>query len=903
MRKRSPNKKKFLTKPSTQLTVNHFFKPKLPIDQKETTKKIIRLHEKNSNTPEDNEKLIDCIERFLEKEEASKKSSTPLRLPSPSILNKENEKETLKTPNPLSRMFEEQKSISDSTFADILIHEHMKTKEEEKQKILDKTENLFQITQVYSTSTIDTIPEEILQKLSEQSLNLPFKMLTISHTLFCKDVEFLLFLSGKWQSLPLSVGDMVEVFGKFNQDLLLTISNETTQNYIIYEPNTILYPTLILDAYKCLRRGVLGLNYIGKNGDTNMALIIGCLAHKVFEIAFKAHNEGKFIDKPFLMELYRQTTKDFAEDLYAIKKTERDLEEVIAKHIEDIANWFKVYLYEKKEWIFNEKTGETLKVLKVYGAEQMIIWNNMGLKGQLDAILYCQIRDKQGQIKYSFIPFELKSGKEYFIHFYQGFFYCLLLSHKFEQNLQLTGFFYYLQQNNIIIKTGNSNEIVDMIIRRNSLAYMIKKYENSQDPEDLNLPPMLEKNMYECKMCPFNAECSSVSLAYESKTTQDIEDLEERFDVYNQLKSTMTVEEKRYLKKWLNLLKMEENYEKGIYFPQNATLSINKQSQKSIINNEEDLLFELESIEKLKEILHSIRSKSVLNEDRIVFSFMKRSDNQETLFNIYEKLSLIDNASLKQPEKKIFLKCYIEHKKLYQQNNAFCLKFEARILTQELEQNLEKFSTFLDLLDINPKFLVEKVDKTYYPNLRSNIFDLILDPKYDNLKRLLVFNQPNTFENHTLFQNCSFENILNEYNRFNLNPDQIDTIRKSLLADHFNLVLGMPGTGKTHTLAILIKILWDLGFKVLISSYTHSALDNILGKFLDLFPEAMGSVVRFTRFTYQAKEEWEKIIYDRRNFESSKDVGSFFEGKSLIFVTSLSCGGSLISKNVVKTSV
>lgn len=36
----------------------------------------------------------------------------------------------------------------------------------------------------------------------------------------------------------------------------------------------------------------------------------------------------------------------------------------------------------------------------------------------------------------------------------------------------------------------------------------------------------------------------------------------------------------------------------------------------------------------------------------------------------------------------------------------------------------------------------------------------------------------------------------------------------------------MPGTGKTHTIAILVKILFDFGFNIMISTYTHSALDN-----------------------------------------------------------------------------
>ena len=44
------------------------------------------------------------------------------------------------------------------------------------------------------------------------------------------------------------------------------------------------------------------------------------------------------------------------------------------------------------------------------------------------------------------------------------------------------------------------------------------------------------------------------------------------------------------------------------------------------------------------------------------------------------------------------------------------------------------------------------------------------------------------------------------------------------------MILGMPGTGKTTTIACIVSILVSLGKSVLITSYTHSAVDNILMK-------------------------------------------------------------------------
>jgi DNA replication ATP-dependent helicase Dna2 len=63
-----------------------------------------------------------------------------------------------------------------------------------------------------------------------------------------------------------------------------------------------------------------------------------------------------------------------------------------------------------------------------------------------------------------------------------------------------------------------------------------------------------------------------------------------------------------------------------------------------------------------------------------------------------------------------------------------------------------------------------------------------------------------------------------------LNDSQRGAISKVLSAEDYALVLGMPGTGKTTVIAALIKILVAQGRTVLLTSYTHSAVDTILRK-------------------------------------------------------------------------
>lgn len=72
-----------------------------------------------------------------------------------------------------------------------------------------------------------------------------------------------------------------------------------------------------------------------------------------------------------------------------------------------------------------------------------------------------------------------------------------------------------------------------------------------------------------------------------------------------------------------------------------------------------------------------------------------------------------------------------------------------------------------------------------------------------------------------------------EEQSLNLNIDQRGAIDKVLSAQDYALILGMPGTGKTTTVAEIITALVRRGKSVLLTSYTHSAVDNILLKLKD----------------------------------------------------------------------
>lgn len=78
------------------------------------------------------------------------------------------------------------------------------------------------------------------------------------------------------------------------------------------------------------------------------------------------------------------------------------------------------------------------------------------------------------------------------------------------------------------------------------------------------------------------------------------------------------------------------------------------------------------------------------------------------------------------------------------------------------------------------------------------------------------------------FKYCIPDIFKNEF--LKLNEDQRSALFSSLNCENYRIVHGMPGTGKSTLIALLIKILIFYGQKVLLVCYTHLAIQNVLNK-------------------------------------------------------------------------
>lgn len=127
-----------------------------------------------------------------------------------------------------------------------------------------------------------------------------------------------------------------------------------------------------------------------------------------------------------------------------------------------------------------------------------------------------------------------------------------------------------------------------------------------------------------------------------------------------------------------------------------------------------------------------------------------------------------------------------------------------------------------------------RVDKDEFSNgmatVRNNLVRLMEKDQFraQDIRNLIIEGTAPKFTSSP-----SAASVLSSEAHAQLNVDQHQSVEKVMSAQDYALVLGMPGTGKTTTIAHIIRALVFQGKSVLLTSYTHTAVDNILLKIRD----------------------------------------------------------------------
>jgi len=104
----------------------------------------------------------------------------------------------------------------------------------------------------------------------------------------------------------------------------------------------------------------------------------------------------------------------------------------------------------------------------------------------------------------------------------------------------------------------------------------------------------------------------------------------------------------------------------------------------------------------------------------------------------------------------------------------------------------------------------------------------------------------------------------------------------------------MPGTGKTYVITLLLRIMIERGDKIILSTYTHSAVDNILKRFIEKYPTMKDKIVRIASNASSVDEKLHDLIFQKKKFKSVREIKEFLEPKQIYAVTCLASTNALL---------
>ncbi len=219
---------------------------------------------------------------------------------------------------------------------------------------------------------------------------------------------------------------------------------------------------------------------------------------------------------------------------------------------------------------------------------------------------------------------------------------------------------------------------------------------------------------------------------------------------------------------------------------------------------------------------------------------------------------------------------------------------------QTIKSNNSVFSLLIDknLIGNNLNFSKQhlfRIDKINfrssnclnYTNLSRLFFSNDLSQK---LRECIIEKRAPTFQT-----SLPKQDILKTKDLFKkLNQSQKAAILKAIMANDYLLIKGYPGTGKTTTIASLIAILIKLDKKVLFTSFTNSAVDNLLLKLVEKYSIDFVRIGSYDKI--HADIQKYELNAQTSNLKGIKELDDFYANKQLIATTCSSIGNSVFNK-------
>jgi DNA replication ATP-dependent helicase Dna2 len=652
-----------------------------------------------------------------------------------------------------------------------------------------------------------------------------------------------------WSSLDFKVNDIIHIIiSKEGGNFQLV---DKDHNLLIWNPDTLISATRIADAIDCKRKSIINQKFNGP-GIVSVPFIIGNITHCLFQQCLL----HKRVDDEFSDAIIEQQLDSHILEIYAANKNKQEIKSIIREHFLYIQEWIKEYVsIDQNTENKNHEYLKEYKVSNILSIEENIMSPIFGIRGLIDVVIEAELQNGNKFV----VPLEIKTGREYISNTAQVSLYTLLVKQKYEVESFYTSLV-YTKLHQCYLNAIQDRDLRLLINIRNELSQFLV-YGVTE------LPPLIKRTS--CERCFSLHPCMTLNKLTENGTAVDSGiDAETYDEITGHLNNNKY---KEFYRHWDSLITKEE----GLMNFARTDLWKNSAEQResnggncignlkvvncdfSSIGNQFVYMFERDST-----IYPPLTSSQLAKNDRIILS----DDSTFGLTMGYIKLLRPDIVVIITDTN--WSDSAVRLPGFEAKTNQ---TFRSVLSTKTREKNIITLDESVKL----KTFRIDKDQITIGMSMaRFNLLNLFLPGGDSKNRRLIVELKKPEFSSTPQFKYDIKELVLNE--------DQLKAVDAASKINDYCLILGMPGTGKTTVISSIIDCIVKSGKTVLISSYTHSAVDNICEKIIQN-AKKKGETLSLLRVGTPSKineivhpysfysEKFTEDIKNKKNFETIVD--------------------------------
>ncbi|KAJ7784549.1 DNA replication factor Dna2-domain-containing protein [Mycena metata] len=673
----------------------------------------------------------------------------------------------------------------------------------------------------FTRCIVESISETTANGRLQKNLNVN---LTSNNT-ECRSV----ILTDEWAETDVRVGDIINVLGSFTHSGTSTpsISITTSHNFIILHPDLLLTPSALSSALECRRKPLLS-SLVRSSSDTTPALVWGNILHEVMQACM---NAGRWED-PWVEEKIEEVIREKISDIAKINLSVEDARREIKLRAKGLKAFSEKYISDspKPQALLTNtrsapKESSRLAISQLLDIEEDIWSPIWGLKGKIDATVLAVIADSKSPTAKAVVssgpkPFEIKTGRPIagLEHRAQTMLYTLLTEERYGAEVS-SGLLFYTQSEEVVRVPAARNDIKGLIGARNEMAvYMARRIQKKDYRKNENETKVLETaepflprtidDERTCKRCFSLDTC----MLYRKAVENVVDTNSPIADIYDLKTGHITPAQAAFFKQWEALLSLEEQdavrFKKELWTMGAAERETKGRCFSSMLL---DASFSPDPTTSKTSKIH-----------RFTYQ-LTRSASAPSLLNGH--ISVGDPITVSvEPNLLALARGFV----LDLTPTSVVVGVDHELSLETIAMRLSRFRGSGVDAPTAPIFRVDK-DELYggMGRMRDNLAHLFYANGDARRLGLVVDLKAPVFAEESAppaHLGRHFEH---------LNANQQDAMRKVLAAQDYAMILGMPGTGKTTVIAAIIKVLVGMGKTVLLTSYTHSAVDTILLKLKD----------------------------------------------------------------------